>query len=125
MNEKSNLPSALWHAFANQFEADVIDLDDTWDVMFRAESVALDAIAAGLSSAEIAGPLQNALRSWTPELVAEFCNAGNVNWEFDEETEAMLKTIIYRIILTAQGGGTLATRISEEEYRRIGASGKP
>lgn len=117
------LPPAFLASFGVRFSPDVIDLDDTEDVLFRAGTVALDALEAGLTAAEIVGPLQEALRRWTPEVINEFRASSNVNWEFDEEEEETLRTITNRIILTANGEGTLATSVSEEEYRRMHTAG--
>lgn len=115
----------LLDSFAGRFDADSIDLNDQEDVMFLAEVVALDLLELGLAPAEICEPLQEALRVWTPEAINEFTAASNVNWEFSDEVEEMLKAVINRIILTAHGGGTLARTVSREEYLRMHAAGLP
>lgn len=122
-NSPKMLPPEFLASFGVRFSSDVIDLDDTEDVLFRAESVALDVLEAGLAPDELINPLEEALRHWTPEIVDEFCTSSNVNWEFGEEEEEMLRAIIKRIVLTANGGGTLARSVSEEEYRRMHAAG--
>ena len=102
------LSPEILHRFGSTFFADGPDFEDWEEVLFLAECVALELLDIGLSPADIAGPLEDALQHWTPDVVQAFCNAGNINWEFDDRYELMLKAIIERIILTANGGGTLA-----------------
>ncbi len=121
-NKPKLLRREFLDSFGANFEADDIDLADTEDVLFRAEVVALDLIDRGLTPDEIIGPLEVALQRWTPDVIDEFNISSNVNWEFSEEIEEKLRAVIGRIILAAQGGGTLTTRITEEEYQRMHAA---
>jgi len=104
--------------FGNHFHSSDIDVGNLDDLLFRAESVALNLGHAGLSPDEIAGPLTSALQHTTPEMYDQFSEASDGFWDFDENCEAALKAILERIILTAYGGGTLAHLMTGEEYLR-------
>lgn len=91
-------------AFTCWFNSDDIDLNDTDDVMSRADTVAMTLLQAGLTPEEATAPLDEALRRWTPEVLKEFCDAGNIAWDFDDEEEEMLRTVLKRIIATTKRG---------------------
>jgi len=109
----------LFDYFGGHFDSDVIDLDDMDDVMYRAEALALTLRSIGLTPDEVSGPLRQALDDMRPEVIQQFSTASNGCWDFDERTEAVFRDILERIILTANGDGTLARTVSMEEYSRL------
>ena len=123
-DEQTPVRPELLHSFGARFCSDDIDIRDRDDLLFRAECVALDALDAGLPPEKVAASIQGVLQRWSPEDIERFSDANNGAWDFDEDTEAAFRAILERIVLTANGGGTLVRTVTVEEYLRLQEAGE-
>jgi len=123
-DEQTPVGPELLHSFGARLCSDDIDVRDRDDLLFLAECVALDALDACLPPEKVAASIQGVLQRWSPEDIKQFSDANNGAWDFDEETEAAFRAIQERIVLTVNGGGTLARTVTTEEYLRLQQTGE-
>lgn len=115
----------LDNAFTCWFNSDDIDFRDMDDVMDRADTVAMMMLNTGLTPAQIAAPLHEALRRFGPEVIQEFSDSGNIAWDYDDKYEGILRDVIGRIIAVVEQDGSNLRRLSPEEYLRMQANKGP
>ena len=107
MQDVVKIDPRILHSFSAWFNVDLVNLADGEEVEDLAGTVAADLMKHGMEADLIIGNLSAALEGWTSSVTMQFIHATDVDWLWDDATEAQLKSIVAK---TIEGAQTLKAR---------------